>query len=435
MSVPAGKTLASAALAASVLLAPWPAGSVGPVACHLLAFLAALAGLGLSLSDPGPLPKPASPFLAGLLVWSAWVFVQLIPLPASFLALASPRAYQLHAQVMAKDLPPRRSLPLSLTPALTQEELVKLIAFTLAFAATARLGREAPRRALLSGVLFAAAVAVAGFGLLLRAGGLGFAWLPDYHHVGPAIGPFANHNHFADFIAAPALLGPGLMQNRSRVFRLLIVSALLILGSGLLASGSRAGLLATGAEIAFYLLTGKSQARLAGAGFILLALTALAIRLPLLPAGLDRAREDFFSVRWPIWNSALLLCADFPWTGAGAGSFAAVEPAYSLLQLPAAAVHAHCDYLEWLAESGGPMGLFALFTFGWGLVRLAREFRAWDRLTRGALAGVGVLLGHAGVDFSFHVPAVALAAAVLLGLAASYPALENPRPEEAPASC
>src|SRR4030042_1813903 len=97
----------------------------------------------------------------------------------------------------------------------------------------------------------------------------------------------------------------------------------------------------------------------------MLALCAFAPKLP--SAWLATVREDFFSVRWPIWNSALLMSGDFPWTGAGAGSFAVVEPAYSILPLPVAAGHAHCDYLEWLAEAGAPALLVAAFIFAWGL--------------------------------------------------------------------
>jgi len=438
MSIPSGKTFAWAALGLAILLAPWPAGSVGPGAFHGLAVLAALAAVGLSLSDPGPLPQAALPFLVGLLAWSAWVFIQMIPLPASWIALASPQAYQLHVQALAAAILPEHPIPISLTPALTRQELIKLAAFTLAFAVTAKISTEPRLRTRLAGILFAAAGAVAVFGLGLKLGGLAFAWLPAFHHVGPAIGPFANHNHFADFVAAPALIGLSLLQHRSNGLKLMVVSALAIMGLALFASGSRAGLLTAGGGLVCYLLTGKTRTKLGWAGFSLLALSAFATKLP--SAWLARVQEDFFSVRWPIWNSALLLSGDFPWTGAGAGSFAAVEPAYSLLQLPVAAGHAHCDYLEWLAEAGAPVLLVAAFTFAWGLAALAGGFRSEDRLSRGALAGVAILLGHSLVDFSFHVPAVALAAAVLLGLAvsgppAATPPVSNPRRPDPGATC
>ncbi len=419
MKVPSGNTFALAALGLAILAAPWPGGAVRPAAFYSLGVLAALAALGLSLGRPAPLPKPAVPFLVGLLLGSAWIFLQLAPLPAGWIALVSPQAFKLHAQTLAAGILFERGVPISLTPALTRQELVKLVTFTLALAVTAKLSAAPALRTRLAWVLFAAAGAVAAFGLGLHLSGLAFAWLPAQHHVGKAIGPFANHNHFADFVAAPALLGPGLLRNRSCPWRLLAVSALVIMGLALLASGSRAGLLAAGAGLCFYLFTGRSRARLGWAWLSMLALTACLPQLP--SAWLVSAREDFFAVRWPIWNSALLLCGDFPWTGAGAGSFAAVEPAYSILQLPVTAGHAHCDYLEWLAEAGAPALLAAVFIFAWGLRGLAREFRAWDPLARGALAGLMVLLGHALVDFSFHVPAVALAAAVLLGLAVSYP--------------
>jgi len=445
------KSLAAAGLGLAVFLSPWSAGSIRPAAFHLIGLCVALSALWLGLSDrslwghhsdvvPPRNVRLPIPFLAGFLLLISWTLFQTIPLPADLLTLVSPKAHQIHSQASAlwghhsDGVPP--AFPISLAPGRTREQAAKLATLALAFAATALLSAEPRLRNALAWVLPATALLVSALGLLLLAKGFCFGLLPARHHVGLAIGPFANHNHFADFIAAPGLLGLGLVADRSRARRILGAGALGILGLGLLASGSRAGLLAAVIGTLFYLFSfvsahpcparaGKAKTAVA----LLAALLFLTFRPAFSFARLESLKEDFLQVRWPIWNSTLLMIGDFPWTGAGAGSFAEVEPAYSILRVPAPAGHAHCDYLEWLAESGAPMMLIAALAFGLGFSGLMKQAARWDRITRGALAGILILLVHAGVDFSFQIPAVALSAAVLLGLAASFPPAPNGWPE------
>lgn len=124
----------------------------------------------------------------------------------------------------------------------------------------------------------------------------------------------------------------------------------------------------------------------------------------------DRAASNL--VAWRLFEA-------HPWFGVGPG----------LKQLTLAGPHggvttyryAHNEYLQVLAELGA---IGALLLVGVLFVILRRLFRA--RSTSGVL-GVGVLAGmaalavHAGFDFIWHIPAIPLLAAVLVGLAVSDP--------------
>lgn len=428
---------AALGLGLALFLAPWPGGSVRPAAFHLLGLLVAAAAAGLSGPGRNPLPKTALPFLAALVLLAAWALVQMIPLPAHWLTWLSPSAFRLYHRAATVTGSPLAWLPLSLAPALTQEEWVKLSTLALAFAASAQVAAEPRLRLALATVLLLTASLVAVLGLAEKAGGFLFGLVPERHHVGPAIGPFANRNHFADFIAAPALFGLGLVPGRAPAWRVLRISALMLLGLGLLASGSRAGLVAATGGALFYLFSSGSikagKAKIAAAAAMALFLAAFFADAP--SARLIGLKQDFLAVRWPIWNSAFLVIGDFPWTGAGAGSFGIVEPAYSQLHLPVPALHAHCDYLEWLAEWGAPASAAAALGFGLGFLKLGQRRRQWDPIARAAAAGLVILFSHALAEFSLHIPAVALEAALLLGLAVSDPRAKSPQHQEVRASC
>ena len=114
--------------------------------------------------------------------------------------------------------------------------------------------------------------------------------------------------------------------------------------------------------------------------------------------------------------AALRLAADHPLTGAG--------PGQATLFLngpdgqPLAARYAHNEYLQILAELGA-VGLALTVAL---LVALARSVRAGREAARspqlwaGAASGLVALGVHSGFDFLWHVPALPLAGAVLVGL-------------------
>jgi O-antigen ligase len=138
----------------------------------------------------------------------------------------------------------------------------------------------------------------------------------------------------------------------------------------------------------------------------------------------DLLRED----RPQYWSNTVEIIGDFPIFGTGLGTFASAYGAYEKsssteLQL----IHAHNDYLEYIAELGLAGGLLLI---GGVIYLAASAYLAW-RIRRNAqaralalgglvsLAGMGL---HAITDFNLHIPAnmVLFSVVLCLTLAMAY---------------
>jgi O-antigen ligase len=208
-------------------------------------------------------------------------------------------------------------------------------------------------------------------------------------------------------------------------FRLLWLAATVLLVTGVLLSGSRAGW----ASLVLGMLTVSfAYARGIGrVGFVLvmaLALGALAVAMPggdklidrtmlLLSTGENSRRE--------LWQMAIDGIALRPFLGWGMNGFAAL---YTMFQPPAlSAVYAdkvHDTYLELAFELGIPATVILLAAILWIVVRCCRGFysRGRDR----ELAGLGVFATvlvafHAIFDFSVQIPGMACTYFAILGVA------------------
>jgi hypothetical protein len=113
----------------------------------------------------------------------------------------------------------------------------------------------------------------------------------------------------------------------------------------------------------------------------------------------------------------------WPW-GAGWGTYATVFPRFQSSALVGFAEYAHHDYAQLLFE-GGVFALLLMAVFAWLagarvllLVRAALRQRRLRKLEMvSAICGLGLLgfLVHCIVEFNMHIPANAIAAALLAG--------------------
>jgi len=113
----------------------------------------------------------------------------------------------------------------------------------------------------------------------------------------------------------------------------------------------------------------------------------------------------------------------WPW-GAGWGTYAVVFPRFQSAAVVGFAEYAHHDYAQLLFE-GGFFAVLLMAAFAWlasaRVLLLVRTARRRGRLGRlemtSAICGLGLLgfLVHSIVDFSMHIPANAIAAALLAG--------------------
>jgi O-antigen ligase len=144
------------------------------------------------------------------------------------------------------------------------------------------------------------------------------------------------------------------------------------------------------------------------------------------PSGILDSRVSIASSdRVQAARAALRLVEHRPLTGAGPGRAALywVDPDGRTLTIQ----YVHNEYLQVLAELGtiGLALLLILLATLAQMVRRGRDVVGMPATWAGVAAGLSALAVHSGLDFLWHVPAIPLTGAVLIGLTA--PPLEERR--------
>jgi O-antigen ligase len=291
------------------------------------------------------------------------------------------------------------------------------------------------------------AVLSAGFALARMAGQRTEGFILPRLPVGEKrAGQFISRNHFAFMLemALGLLLGLAAGRGVRREKLALLLGPALLLWAVLVMSGSRGGLLALVAQIAFIgLLFGAVSAgselsrswALRGVLFAVLLVGVvggtlflggddLASRLSDSAAEINNsqaftARDK--TNRAEIWRATLQMFKERPLLGVGLGGYWTAIPAYHDASGRLTPRQAHNDYLEILA-SGGVIG-FALAA--WFLIllvkRIRRQLNSPDTFRRavcfGASAGLFGVAVHSLLDFGLHITINALLFTVLVVLA------------------
>ncbi|WP_435022614.1 O-antigen ligase family protein (plasmid) [Tundrisphaera sp. TA3] len=244
-------------------------------------------------------------------------------------------------------------------------------------------------------------------------------------------GPFVNRNHLAAYLnlglgfPLAALLAPGAGRDRpeDRGRRLAAAYAAGLIAVGVLGSLSRGGFAAMAVATASLLAMARPRmARAVGGMAATLALVAAFLwdagasdpfrRIAsLTEPGAYEARAECWEGAWRAWSSGPIL-------GAGLGTFAWSAARSFVHDRPVAFMHAENEYLEVLVESG-IIGLLLVVLLAGSVMRLGLvAARAAPDPRRkgailGALFGMVALATHGLVDFPTHIPAIAVAAAIL----------------------
>ena len=450
-------------LAAVLVLAPLPFGAVLPEALRFLelgSFLLLVVWVVRAARHPTRLPPLA--VRAGLIGLLALALLQALPLGRGVVSLASPRAAGLRAELQtppdanrAEELlldsdpaPLERPATLSLDPQATASAArtgaalaaLLLVATTVASVRGARL---------LALALLVSAAFQGLYGVLVLASGHDMIWhIPKKHYLDSATGTFVNRNHYAGYLNAALSCGLALCLRQAKIrrasgtgsrlvdllspegSRTLLLGLLVVLGlSGLLLSFSRAGiasgLLALSAVVLF-----AGQRRLRTRLVLVLLLVGTAAT-PLSQLGTERLAERYARTaadlsspggRARVWADTLGMAGAHPLVGTGFGTFAAVYPLYRSAEVRLFYRHAHNDAIQALAEGGVVGGVFLLLVLLPTLGQSTRALRgAKGTLGVGVAAGLLALLIHSLVDFHFHMPANAAAAAILGGALLGLP--------------
>ncbi len=246
-------------------------------------------------------------------------------------------------------------------------------------------------------------------------------------------GSFVNRHNFAAFIemALSVPLGLLFVGAVSRDKRLLYIIAIALMGSALLLSGSRGGLVSLIAEIVLLIIltTGsKGWKKLALKTALSLLLVVAAVGGAIFVGGetsLTRFAEtassqDISSNRIHIWSVTLnVIKENFPF-GAGLGAYMQAYTPFDTLSGLELVEQSHNDYLQVLADAGlvglviGSVFLFWFFREG---IRNSRRRNTFRRgIAVGAFAGCFAVLIHSIFDFVLHTTAISVLFLTLMAM-------------------
>lgn len=336
-------------------------------------------------------------------------------------------------------------LPLSLVPDATLASLLSGSFVVAAF--LAGYTSSSKQLKILLGCEAAMAMLQIAIGLLQASGG-GQATLYFEAAGGRPIGTFANPNHLANYIAmalagyvwlawSSLAGGTRTMADSEASFAgrhmlALWVGGGLLLVLGVMMTQSR-GAMVTGlpaAAIAVGVAMTAGGRALSGRATLLLVLGILAGAVLLVGIGVLISRfdtdmlTDSAEFRSLLTTSTIEAAKSFWPFGSGWGTYAEVYPRFQPASIAGFADYAHNDYAQMLLE-GGVLALVLMGAFVWlaatravGLIRtFARHSKLNGEEMAAALCGLGLFgfLLHSYAEFNMHIPANAIAAALLAG--------------------
>jgi O-antigen ligase len=280
-----------------------------------------------------------------------------------------------------------------------------------------------------------------------------------YLELGVGFGQFINYNHFAFLMEMTLGLALGLMVaggvGRERL--LLYVAIPLLIGTALVLSNSRGGILSMLSLVLFIGMsstalryprpvTGQTNRTWAWLWhvisslitrtlltvflIVIVAIGSLWIGGDVLRSRLEGASSDLSGKipkefegtnRAGIWRATWRLIKAEPITGVGFGGYWVAIAEHHDASGVYVPQQAHNDYLELLA-SGGVLGVIIWLWFVFAFVKRVRErLRSVDNFNRatcfGALAGIFAVAVHSVVDFGLHVTINALVFTTLVAVA------------------
>lgn len=314
---------------------------------------------------------------------------------------------------------------ISLDPSSTQVNALHFLALFLFFAVSLVIFNSASRLSRLAGLITIFGTVYAFFAILQS------VLSPDkiygiYERAfASPFGSFVSRHNFAAYMELTLAIPLGLLLTGAvpRDKRLLYVTAVALIGTALLLSGSRGGFIGLIVEIVFLLLiTLRSRTgNVIGARIALSVILFSAIVVGSFFVGgessltriADTAQSgDVTTDRSYIWQITLKVIRDnAPW-GTGLGAFGVAFTPYDEHSGFERVEQAHNDYLQVISDAGLAglvIGLFFLVT----LYRTSREAIAVENnfrrgLAAGSAAGLFAILVHSLFDFVLHTTAISV---------------------------
>ncbi len=423
-------------LATGIAAAALAAGTVHTgTLCVVTGLLAAATALTWWDADAAAIrPRAAATLLlvtGGAL--TAYTALQCVPMPIAWLAKAAPH----NADVWSRALTPLREAgprwaTISLDPSATRVEVLKGVAYLLAFVTALRLARTRDGAAFLSNTIVAIGIALAGAALLHPAFGvhkLFGLWTPSAEVLAHEkhLAPFLNPNNLAAYLnVAFCLALAAILSPDPRLPRPILAAGALFLASTQVWVASRGGVaaLVLGASLVVFVsraswLKSREGRSLTGMS-LLVGFAAAAGAFMLVLGTSEETSSELFETdvsKLELAREAFRMVPAYPILGIGRGAFQSVFPAFR--ESPGIWTFSYPENVvaQWLIEWGVPIGLGGLISIAIGLrpnTALARSSAA-----AGAWAGIVAVALQNLVDLGSEVPGLVLApvvcAAIVVG--------------------
>jgi O-antigen ligase len=421
-------------------------------------------------------------FALPLAIFGAFVlfsFFQVLPLPASWVAILSPNSFKIQqaAGLSAYGMPMHLSLDVYHSSIMSSLSCIYFFTFVLILL----LVRTPDRLDRLALTLVWSGLFQALVGVLLYSFGAEYRlFFYNLLHAN-VIGTFVNRNHFAGYMEMTLAIGIGLMlarlgsrspsysgwrhrvvniltflmspKMRLRIMLVIMVIALVLTRSRMGNTAFFASMLIVGV-ISLPLSWRTAPATIA----LIISLIVVDVVLVGTWVGLDKVvsrlnqtniaastsgnnvgtgvgtgvgnnvgnnggrTEDSLEERLLPARHALDMIADYPVFGTGAGSFYSTFSTYRPPEIAGYYDHAHNDYAEIASDLGllgsGMLAALVLLTFGVSLKVLYQRRSSLPRgIAFGAMMSIVALAIHSSVDFNLQIPANAMSFVMILALA------------------
>jgi O-antigen ligase len=358
------------------------------------------------------------------ILFTGYIFLQLIPLPADFLKFVSPAAFDLKTFY---SLQANESVQISMHPYRTFLESLRLIAFLTVFVISAHNFRDRNNLKRTLVILLVFGFSLALFGIVQKSTwNEKIYWFRELTTGGHPFGPFVDRNHFAGFVGMIIPLGLAFTLTRhSQEKKMLFGFTTVIMAVALFFSLSRGGIVSFVAGMSLFsiliIISKADKKKIWAVGFFLTVIAAFLIYF-----GIDPVIKRFYApsadisneARLVVWSSTWKAFTDFPITGSGLGTFVNVFHLYMPPEIKDFYDHAHNDYLEFMLETGiiGIVFLLSFITVSlYALAKSSLQGRTGILLI-GAVSSVFTMVIHSIFEFNLHILSNALLFSTVFGM-------------------
>lgn len=409
-------------LAVAIAGAALAVGTVHSVTlCVVTGLVAVATVLGWWGAEPMRLRSPAMVLLYTGIALTAYTALQCVPMPLRWLAAIAPHNADVWSRALAPLHEPGPSwAPISLDPTATRIEVLKGVAYLLAFMTALRVARSRDGVRFLSNILIVTGLTLAAAALLHPA--FGAKKLFGVYEPGPGIwerhvAPLMNPNNLAGYLNVAACLAlASALGSEARRLRPLLATAVVMLAATQVWVASRSGVITLVLGVVVVLATTRAARSRDRRGLAMLSFaagTAATIGIVLMIfAGSDASIEllDRDSSKLGLLRQVARMLPSV-WTfGCGRGAFESSFPAFRTDTGYITFGYPENVVVQWLVEWGVVAGVA-------GLVAIATALRPGavivrSRVAAGAWAACGTLLVQNFADLGTEVPGLVLAGVV-----------------------